>query len=168
MAERKRTVARFAATAALVATVTGCAFMRDPLDPLGELDHRPVRSFTDAERAARSRAAFERARQRVGKVKRGMSVAEFEVAMGAVVATERQSPDIDEDELPRRKLIDGFLCRRTSSAVRERWLFGYDEGGVELVGFVIELERDDPERAKWEVIGIDRNPPDDCPDAGEQ
>jgi hypothetical protein len=153
------------AVVTLSISVTGCAFMRDPLDPRGELDHRAVQDFRDAERTARSRGAFESARQRIGRVQRGMSIAEFEVAMGAIVVAERRSANVGEDEVPRKKLLEGLLCRRATSAVRERWLFGYDEDGVELVGFAVEFERDDPEREKWAVHGVDHNPSDDCPDA---
>lgn len=158
------TTIRCAAVVALTVTATGCAFMRDPLDPLGELDHRAVRNFSDAERMAHSRGAFERSRQRLARVQSGMSVAEFEVAMGAIVVAERTSADGDDDELPRKKLIEGLLCRRATSPLRARWLFGYDEDGVELVGFAVEFERDDPDREKWTVRGVDRNPADDCPD----
>ena len=144
-----------------------CVFMRDPLDPLGELDHRAVRELTRAEQAARTRAADERARGRIAGVKRGMSAAEAEVALGATVVAERRDEKEDEDKLPRKKLIDGFLCSVEPSELRQRWLFGYDEGGVELVGFAVELERKKPDSDDWNVRGVDRSPADDCPDAGE-
>jgi hypothetical protein len=154
------------ALAAMLAS--GCFFMRDPLDPLGELDHRAVRELTRAEQTARSRSAYERARGRITGVKRGMSAAETEVVLGATVIAERHDENEDEAGLPRKKLIDGWLCTTEPSGLRQRWLFGYDEGGVELVGFAIELERSKPDDDDWVVRGIDRDPADDCPDAGDE
>jgi len=148
----------------LASTLTGC-FMRDPLDPRGQLDHRVVTQFDDAERITRSRQGFERARQRVTAVQPGMTPADIETAMQAIVVTEGQSDKADEG--PRRKFIDGLLCVRNPMPLHQRWLFGYDEGGVELVGFAIELERDNPEKEKWVVRGIDRAPTDDCPEPGD-
>lgn len=162
---RKVIAARRWVCLALLASVAGCAFMRDPLDPRGKLDHRVVNDFAAAERITRSRHAFERARQRVGRVRSGMAIADVEIAMDAVVVTETHG---NEDEGPRRKFIDGVLCRRDPSALRQRWLFGYDEGGVELVGFAIEFQRDDPEREKWTVRTVDSTPHDDCPEPGEE
>jgi hypothetical protein len=145
----------------LVAAAAGC-FARDPLDPLGALDHQAVSQIAQAERAARSRVAYERARRRVERVKSGTSVAEVEVAMGAVVVREGRADEKDEGKLPREKLIDGFLCAMAPSALRKRWLFGYDEGGVELIGFAVEFERDDPEDEDWAVRRVDREPGDEC------
>jgi len=154
------------ALAAMVAS--GCFFMRDPLDPLGELDHRAVRELTRAEQAARSRSAYDRARGRIAGVKRGMSAAEVEVVLGAIVIAERHDENEDEAGLPRKKLIDGWLCTTDPSSQRQRWLFGYDDGGVELIGFAIEFERKKPDDEDWVVHGIDRDPEDDCPDVGDE
>jgi hypothetical protein len=155
---------RCACLLTLAASLAGC-FMRDPLDPRGQLDHRVVKEFDDAERITQSRAAFELARQHIGLVQPGMTPAEVETAMQAVVVTQRQGDK--DDEGPRRKFIDGLLCSRNPTPLRQRWLFGYDEGGVEFVGFAIELERDNPEKEKWIVRGVDRAPTDDCPEPGE-
>ncbi len=141
--------------------IAGC-FFRDPLDPHGELDHRIVRNFEDAEQVTHSRAAFERARQRVPRVQSGMTVPEVETAMQAIVFTQQQG-DKPEKDAPRQKLIEGLLCRRNPTPLSQRWLFGFDEDGVELVGFVLEFQRNDPESEKWIVRSIDRKPTDDCP-----
>jgi hypothetical protein len=45
-------------------------------------------------------------------------------------------------------------------------LFGYDEGGVVLIGFAIEFEREDAEDDEWVVRSVDMQPRDDCGDAG--
>ena len=146
----------------LVATAaTGC-FARDPLDPLAALGHHAVSQIDQAERAARGRLAYEGARRRIERVRPKMSVAEVEVAMGAVVVRERRGDEEDEAGLPRKKLVDGFLCSVAPSALRKRWLFGYDEGGVELIGFAVEFERDDPEGDDWVVRRVDREPGDEC------
>ncbi len=149
---------------AITTSVTGC-FMRDPLDPRGQLDHRVVKEFDDAERITQSRQAFERTRPRLTLVQPGMSSADVETAMQAIVVTEQHGEK--DQEGPRRKFVDGLLCRRDPTSLRQRWLFGYDEGGVELVGFVIEFERDNPEKERWTVRSIDRAPTDDCPEPGE-
>jgi hypothetical protein len=149
----------------LVLALSGCFFMRDPLDPLGVLDHRAVHEFGRAEQAARGRLAYERARRRVESVAPEMSVAEFEVTMEALVVAERRGNEDDEARLPRKKLLEGLLCKVSSSPRRQRWLFGYDEEGVELVGFAVEFERDDPEGENWVVRRVDHGPDDDCPDA---
>lgn len=146
-------------------TAAGC-FMGDPLDPRGELDHRIVGNFADAERMSHSREAFERARERARRVQSGMTVAEAETALQATVLTEQRGTEKEKDA-PRQKFIDGLLCRRNPSPLRQRWLFGYDEDGVQLVGFVLEFQREDPEKEKWEVRSIDRKPADDCPDNEE-
>jgi len=141
---------------------SGCLFMRDPLDPLGALDHRAVRELSQVEQEARGSAAYERARHRAESVTPGMSVAEFEAAMGAVVVVERRGNEDDEMHLPRRKVIGGLLCRVAPSGRRQRWVFGYDEGGVELIGFAVEFQRDDPEEEDWVVRRIDWSPSDEC------
>jgi hypothetical protein len=146
----------------LVAGIAGCAFMRDPLDPRGKLDHRIVRDFVDLERAAHGHEAFERARRRVEGVKTGMSMAEVEAVMDAMIVTEQRGNEPDE-ESPRRKVVEGLLCDRDPTPLHRRWLFGYDEGGVELVGFALEFEREDPGDDDWTVRSIDRRPADDCP-----
>jgi hypothetical protein len=159
------TTRHWLALTALALTVSGCAFMRDPMDPRGKLDHRVVNDFGDAEHLTRGRHAFERARGRVAQVRAGMTTADVDIAMDAVVVTETKGAK--EDEGPRRKFIDGYLCRLDPSPLRRRWLFGYDEGGVELVGFAIEFERDDPEKEKWVVRGVDKEPHDDCPETAD-
>lgn len=145
---------------------TRCLFMRDPLDPLGALDHRAVGAFGQVESEARSRGAYERARERVAAVEPGMSVAEAEVAMGAMVVTERGENGDDESRRPRKKIIEGWLCRVDPSPLRRRWLFGYDEDGVELIGFAVEFGRDAPEDEDWVVRWVDREPKEDCPEGG--
>ena len=94
-----------------------------------------------------------------------MSVAEVEVSMEAVVVAERRGNEDDEMRLPRKKLVEGLLCEISSSARQQRWIFGYDEEGVELIGFAVEFERDNPEDEDWVVRQVDRSPDDDCPDA---
>lgn len=162
---RKGMAARWMCLLALASSVTGCAFMRDPLDPHGQLDHRVVMTLDDAERITHSRQAFERARQRLGAVQPGMAAADVETAMQAIVVTERKG-DKDDDG-PRKKFIEGLLCRRNPTPLRQRWLFGYDADSVELVAFVIEFERDNPEKEKWTVRTVDRSPTDDCPEVDE-
>ncbi|SRR6266404_2488971 len=156
---------RRACLAVLLALVAGCAFMRDPLDPRGKLDHRVVNDFAEAEHITRGRHAFERSRARLERVRPGMTGADVDIAMDAVVVTETKGAK--EDEGPRRRFVDGYLCSTDPSALRRRWLFGYDEGGVELVGFAIEFERDDPEKEKWIVRGVDKSPRDDCPEVAD-
>jgi hypothetical protein len=150
---------------ALGSAVSGC-FLRDPLDPHGELNHRVVANLGDAEQMARGREAYERARGRAGNVQSGMSLADVETAMQAIVVAQGQGDERDKDG-PRRKFVEGLLCRYEPGPLRQRWLFGYDEGGVEFVGFVFEFTRDAPDSEKWTVRSIDRHPTDDCPDAGE-
>lgn len=144
---------------AILPMVAGC--MRDPLDPRGALDHRAVSEIARAEARARSRLAYERARRRVVNVKRGMSAGEVEVAMEALVVAQQGDED-DGEESPRVKLVEGRICINALSALRSRWVFGYDEAGVELVGFAIEFERDDPEDDDWVVRRIDEEPDDEC------
>ena len=158
---------RIIGTLALIGTGTGCVLWRDPLDPLSALDHRTVSAFGEVQTMAQSRRAYDRARERVRMVRRNMSVAQVEVAMEAVVVTERRDPEADERDLPREKVIEGLLCTVDSSPLRRRWLFGYDEGGVELVGFGVEFERDDPGDDDWWVHHVDWEPQDDCPEGGE-
>ena len=150
---------------ALGSVVSGC-FLRDPLDPHGELNHRVVANLGDAEQMARGREAFDRARGRAANVQSGMSVAEVETAMQAIVIAQGHG-DATDKEAPRRKFVEGLLCRYQPAPLRQRWLFGYDEAGVELVGFVFEFSRNDPDSEKWTVRSIDRHPTDDCPDSGE-
>ncbi len=150
--------------ALLVSGASGC-FLRDPLDPHGALDHRVVENISDAERMAKSREAYERARGRVASVQNGMSVNEVETAMQALVVAQGHGEGEDKDG-PRRKFVEGLLCRYEPVPLRQRWLFGYDEGGVELVGFVLEFTRASVD-ADWTVRSIDRHPTDDCPDGAE-
>jgi hypothetical protein len=128
------------------------------------LDKKPVRQMSEAERKARSRMAYERARERAGQVQKGMSTGEVQVAMGAVIAVEEHS---DGEKGGQRKLMDGFLCKVNPTPLKDRWLFGYDDGNVELVGFVVEFERADKDDDDWTVKRIDRAPQDDCPVVGD-
>jgi hypothetical protein len=128
------------------------------------LDQKPVKQMSEAERRSRGPGAFERARERASEVRKGMSMAEVQVVMGAVIAVEEAR---DGEKIEQRKLMDGFLCRTNPSALKERWLFGYDEGNVMLVGLAIEFVRDDPDDDDWVVRGVDRSPQDDCPIVGD-
>ncbi len=104
------------------------------------------------------------ARERVGQVEKGMSAAEVQAAMGAVIAVE-EGPEGKTNG--HRKLMDGFLCKVAAGPLRERWLFGYDEGNVVLVGFAVEFERSDEDSERWAVRRVDRAPEDDCPIVGD-
>jgi hypothetical protein len=132
------------------------------------LAERSVPELDRVERLARSQVAFERARQRLVRVEKGMSLMDAEAAMGAVIAVEvRPGVDTkDQRQLPRRKIVEGLLCDVLPSAVRRRWIFGYDEGGVELVGFAIELTRERSDRDEWRVHRVDEAPDDDCLGSG--
>jgi len=151
-----------AALVAAIAVVLSMGCMRDPLDPRGNLARRLVSALEPAERQAQGREAYGRAQMRSERVRPGMSVTAVEKVMGAFIAVEARGEVDDEFRLPRRKLIEGFLCSVMPSALRNRWLFGYDEGGVEFVGFALEFERDDPEKGKWTLQRVDRKPNDDC------
>ena len=63
--------------------------------------------------------------------------------------------------------MDGFLCKVSAGALRERWLFGYDEGNVQMVGLAVEFARSDAEDDDWVVRRVDRAPGDDCPVVGD-
>ena len=152
---------RLIVAVSVAGVLPGCFLVRDPLDPLDALDHRVVGGFEQIEGEARGRRGYERARQRIDKVEDGMSVAEVEVAMRAMVVTEGEE---GVENRPRKKIIDGWLCQVDASPLRRRWLFGYDENGVELIGFSIEFQRRDPEDEDWEVRRIERDPQDGCPD----
>ena len=127
------------------------------------LDKKPVRQMSEAERRARSRVAYDRARDRVGQVRNGMSPGDVQVAMGAVIAVEEHP---DGGKGGQRKLMDGFLCRVDPTPLKDRWLFGYDEDNVELVGFAVEFQRADKDD-DWTVKRVDRGPQDDCPIVGD-
>jgi hypothetical protein len=127
------------------------------------LDRKPVRQISEAERRSRTRMAYDRARERVRVVRAGMDQAEVQAALRAVIAVEER----DGGDSGQRKLIDGFLCRVNPTERLERWLFGYDEGGVQLVGFVVEFERRSGESSDWVVRRVDRAPHDDCPAVGD-
>ncbi len=127
------------------------------------LDRRPVRQISEAEQKSRTRSAYERARERVRGVREGMSPAEVQATLGAVIAVEAGESGREE----RRKLMDGFVCRVNPTSLQERWLFGYDEGGVLLVGFAVEFVREDAKDDAWVVKGVDRSPKDDCPIVGD-
>src|SRR5262245_17575392 len=79
---------------ALVAGASGC-FLRDPLDPHGELGHHVVQDLSDAEQRAKGREAFERARGRVGNVQSGMSISEVETVMQAIVLAQGHGDEPD-------------------------------------------------------------------------
>jgi hypothetical protein len=129
------------------------------------LDRKPVRQLSEAEVKSRSRSAYDRARARVPDVQKGMSASEVQAALGAVIAVE-ETPDGAAGG--QRKLMDGFLCKVNPQSLRERWLFGYDEGSVQLVGFAVEFGRSAADDDDWAVIRIDRNPADDCPVVGDR
>ena len=63
--------------------------------------------------------------------------------------------------------MDGFLCKLSPAPLKERWLFGYDEGNVLLVGFAVEFVRSDADDDDWTVKRVDRSPADDCPVVGD-
>jgi len=127
------------------------------------LDRRPVKQLSDAERRARGHVAYDHARERVRDVQEGMSPAEVQATLGAVIAVEEGA----DGKTGQRKLMDGFLCRVSPVGTKERWLFGYDEGNVVLVGFAIEFVRSDPKSDDWTVKRVDRVPADDCPIVGD-
>jgi hypothetical protein len=128
------------------------------------LDRKPVRQLSEAEVKSRSRNAFERARERAPSVQKGMAASEVQAAMGAVIAIEEGPDGVAGGQ---RKLMDGFLCKVNPQPLRERWLFGYDEGNVQLVGFAVEFGRSDPDDDDWAVTRVDRAPGDDCPVVGD-
>lgn len=64
-------------------------------------------------------------------------------------------------------MMDGFLCKLSPVPLKERWLFGYDEGNVELVGFAVEFVRTDANDDDWIVRRVDKSPEDDCPVVGD-
>ena len=128
------------------------------------LDRRPVKQLSEAEQKSRGRMAFERARERSHNVKKGMSTAEVQGVLGAVIAVE-EGPGGEGGQ--QRKLMDGFLCKISPMPLKERWLFGYDEGNVQLIGFAVEFERDDEEDEDWVVSRVDHSPEDDCPVIGD-
>ena len=97
----------------------------------------------------------------------GMSEVELMREVRGALDRAVQREDVKVSPMERRKFVDGYLCSTDPSSVRRRWLFGYDEGGVELVGFAIEFERDDPEKEKWIVRGVDKSPRDDCPEVAD-
>jgi hypothetical protein len=93
-----------------------------------------------------------------------MSTGQVQVAMGAVIAVEEHGDGASGGE---RKLMDGFLCRVEPTPLKDRWLFGYDDGNVELIGFAVEFERTDKDDNDWVVKRVDRVPQDDCPVVGD-
>lgn len=127
-----------------------------------QLDRKPVKQLSEAEVRARGRAAYDRARGRVGEIREGMDPREVQAVLGAVIAVEE-----GEGAGGRRKLMDGFLCRVSAGPVRERWLFGYDEGNVQMVGFALEFVRPEADDDDWVVKRVDRAPGDDCPVVGD-
>ena len=143
--------------ALLVTTVAlgtlGCA-------PRVQLEERAVGALAKAQRMARTQAAYERARKRLPALRRGMSVAETQQAMGAIVAIQ------DERDAGKGPIvIEGFLCQVDPSPLRRRWLFGYDEDSVFLIGFALEFQRADADDKDWVVMRVDESPQEDCPTA---
>jgi hypothetical protein len=128
------------------------------------LDRRSVKQISEAERKSRGRVAYERARGRVREVRPGMVPGEVQSTLGAVIAVEER---LEGEEGGQRKLMDGFLCKVSPIPLRERWMFGYDEGNVQLVGFAVEFERRDPGDDDWVVRRVDYSPEDDCPAGGD-
>ena len=128
------------------------------------LDRKPVKQISEAERKSRGRVAFERARERVRDVRDGMSPAEVQAVLGAIIAVE-EGPEGENGG--QRKLMDGFLCKLSPVPLRERWLLGHDEGNVELVGFAVEFVRTDANDEDWIVRRVDKSPEDDCPVVGD-
>ncbi len=128
------------------------------------LDRQPVKQISEAERRSRSRLAYDRARERVQGVRKEMSPGAVQGAMGAVIAVEEGEAG---GERGQRKLMDGFLCKLNPTPLKERWLFGYDEGSVLLVGFAVEFLRSDVDDDGWTVVRVDRSPADDCPVVGD-
>ncbi|MCC6848046.1 MAG: hypothetical protein IT294_06045 [Deltaproteobacteria bacterium] len=92
-----------------------------------------------------------------------MSQPEVQATLGAVIAV----AEGDTGEAGQRKLMDGFVCRVNPGALVERWLFGYDEGNVVLVGFAVEFVREDSRDDDWTVRRVDRSPSEDCPVVGD-
>ncbi len=129
-----------------------------------QLDRKPVKQISEAERRSRSMVAYDRVRARVGEVREGMDPAEVQAALGAVIAVEEED---GEGGGGKRKLMDGFLCKVAAGPLREQWLFGYDEGNVQLVGFSVEFARSDADDDDWVVRRLDRAPTDDCPVVGD-
>lgn len=127
-----------------------------------QLDRKPVKELSEAEMRSRSRAAYDRSRGRVSEIRDGMDPGEVQAVLGAVIAVEE-----GDGSRGQRKLIDGFLCRVSAGPLRERWLFGYDEGNVQLVGFAIEFVRSDADGNDWAVKRLDRTPGEDCPVVGD-
>ena len=127
------------------------------------LDRKPVKQISEAERRSRGRVAYDHARDRGREVREGMSSAEVQATMGAVIAVE----EVPGGEGGQRKLMDGFLCKLSPMPTRERWLFGYDEGNVLLVGFAVEFGRANADGDDWVVKRVDRAPGDDCPVVGD-
>lgn len=128
------------------------------------LNRKPVKQISEAERRSRSRAAYDRVRTRVGEVREGMDPAEVQAALGAVIAVEERD---GENGGGRRKLMDGFLCKVAAGPLRERWLFGYDEENVQMVGLAVEFTRSDADDDDWVVRRVDHAPVDDCPVVGD-
>ena len=141
---------------AVTLTVQGCMAQY-------AVDRKSVKQISEAEQKSRSRVAFQRARERVREVRPRMSPGEVQAALGAVIAVEERP---EGEKGGQRKLMDGFLCKVSSIALRERWLFGYDEGNVQLVGFTVEFERMDADHDDWVVRQVDYSPEDDCPAGG--
>lgn len=129
-----------------------------------QLDRKPVKQLSEAEVRSRGRAAYDRARGRAGEIREGMDPGEVQSVLGAVIAVEEGEGD---GAGGRRKLMDGFLCRVSGGPLRERWLFGYDEESVQLVGFAIEFVRKDEDDDAWIVKRVDRAPGGDCPVVGD-
>ena len=128
------------------------------------LDRSPVKQISEAERKSRGKDAFERALERVHGVRKGMSSQEVQSILGAVIAHE-EGPDGKRGG--ERKVMDGFLCKMRPMPLKELWIFGFDEGNVQLVSFTVEFERQDADDDDWVAGGVDYSPEQDCPVGGE-
>ena len=144
--------------------------MRDPLDPLGALDHRAVRSFSEPSRSPAVAARIERARRRrrrsparhVGRRGRGGDGALSSSPSGA--STEGGRGRLAAEEADRRATLpaaDVAAARALALRIRRgrgraRWIRGRVRA------------RATPDGTTWIVRGVDRNPSDDCPDAARR
>jgi hypothetical protein len=115
---------------------------------------------------AREQAAYLRSEPRSEELERAMSVADVERVMEAFVAVEAREGADGKPIEHRVKVVEGLLCVRDVSERELRWVFGYDEGPVLFVGFVVVFTRDDA-GDDWTVRQIDRQPDDECPVMGE-
>ena len=130
-----------------------------------ELGERRVLAMTTAMERAEGHEAYLRAEKRSEGVKRGMSGAEVEEELDAFIAVETRDNPGGKPIERRATLIEGRLCVLDLSERKQRWVFGYDEGRVVFVGFVLEFKRDG-EGDAWELRRVDRQPRDSCESKG--